>query len=172
MCATFTRSEDVAGGERPRARGTTCRSRSIFAARSAAGSFCSWTTSHSGRCLQSRSSGIAGPTGKRAIALRGVSQPAQFPRRHHPVAALRRRAGLLRRRLGAEHHAEGARRLHRRTTSPYLLETGQTLKDSVGGGMVAVIRNTSQLTDADRKAMAAYLKSLPPVEGPPRPARK
>jgi mono/diheme cytochrome c family protein len=54
----------------------------------------------------------------------------------------------------------------------YLLETGQTLKDSVGGGMVAVIRNTSQLTDADRKAMAAYLKSLPPVEGPPRPERK
>jgi len=54
----------------------------------------------------------------------------------------------------------------------YLLETGQTLKDSVGGGMVAVIRNTSQLTEADRKAMAVYLKSLPPVEGPPRPERK
>jgi mono/diheme cytochrome c family protein len=53
----------------------------------------------------------------------------------------------------------------------YLLETGQTLKDTVGGGMVAVIRNTSQLTDADRKAMATYLKSLPPVEGPPRPPR-
>jgi len=34
-----------------------------------------------------------------------------------------------------------------------------------------VIRNTSQLTEADRKAMAVYLKSLPPVEGPPRPAR-
>ena len=53
----------------------------------------------------------------------------------------------------------------------YLLETGQTLKDTVGGGMVAVIRNTSQLTADDRKAMAAYLKSLPPVDGPPRPPR-
>ncbi len=54
----------------------------------------------------------------------------------------------------------------------YLLETGQTLTDSVGGAMVAVIRNTSRLTPEDRAAMAAYLKSLPPVEGPPRPARK
>jgi mono/diheme cytochrome c family protein len=53
----------------------------------------------------------------------------------------------------------------------YLLETGQTLKDTVGGGMVAVIRNTSKLTDTDRKAMATYLKSLPPVDGPPRPPR-
>jgi hypothetical protein len=38
--------------------------------------------------------------------------------------------------------------------------------------MVAVIRNTSQLTDVDRMAMAVYLKSLPPVEGPPRPPKK
>jgi mono/diheme cytochrome c family protein len=52
----------------------------------------------------------------------------------------------------------------------YLLKTGQTLGDAVGGAMVAVIRNTSQLTEEDRSAMAVYLKSLPPVEGPPRPA--
>jgi hypothetical protein len=32
-----------------------------------------------------------------------------------------------------------------------------------------VIKNTSQLPDADRAAMADYLKSLSPVEGPPRP---
>ena len=37
--------------------------------------------------------------------------------------------------------------------------------DSVGGSMTAVIRNTSQLNKADRDAMAAYIKSLPPVEG-------
>ena len=55
----------------------------------------------------------------------------------------------------------------------YLLQTGETPEgDSVGGNMVAVIRNTSQLPEADRKAIAAYLKSLPPVEGPPRPAKK
>ena len=35
--------------------------------------------------------------------------------------------------------------------------------------MAAVIRNTSQLTAEDRDAMAAYIKSLPPVEGPKKP---
>jgi mono/diheme cytochrome c family protein len=55
----------------------------------------------------------------------------------------------------------------------YLLETGQTLDgDSVGGPMAEVIRNTSQLPAADREAMAVYLKSLPPVEGPLRPQKK
>ena len=55
----------------------------------------------------------------------------------------------------------------------YMLETGQEPDgDSVGGRMVAVVRNTSQLSAADREAMAAYVKSLPPVEGPPRPGRK
>ena len=52
----------------------------------------------------------------------------------------------------------------------YFLETGQTPDgDSAGGSMVRVIKNTSQLPDADRAAIADYLKSLPPVEGPPRP---
>ncbi len=52
----------------------------------------------------------------------------------------------------------------------YLLETGHTPDgDSVGGSMTEVIRNTSQLPDADREAIAVYLKSLPAVEGPPRP---
>lgn len=44
--------------------------------------------------------------------------------------------------------------------------------DSVGGSMVPVVKNTSQLSDEDRAAMATYLKSLPPVDGPPRPPRK
>ena len=55
----------------------------------------------------------------------------------------------------------------------YLLETGNTPDgDSVGGPMAAVIRNTSQLTPEDRAAMATYIKSLPPVEGPKRPEKK
>jgi mono/diheme cytochrome c family protein len=54
----------------------------------------------------------------------------------------------------------------------YLLETGQTPDgDSVGGAMTAVIRNTSQLTPEDRSAMAAYIKALPPVEGPKKPEK-
>ena len=59
------------------------------------------------------------------------------------------------------------------TDIAYLLETGQTPDgDSVGGAMTAVIRNTSQLPAADREAMAVYLKSLAPVDGPPRPQKK
>jgi mono/diheme cytochrome c family protein len=55
----------------------------------------------------------------------------------------------------------------------YLLETGNTPEgDSVGGAMAAVIRNTSQLTPEDRAAMATYIKSLPPVEGPKKPEKK
>jgi mono/diheme cytochrome c family protein len=54
----------------------------------------------------------------------------------------------------------------------YFLETGQTPEgDSAGGSMVRVIRNTSQLSPEDRAAIAEYIKSLPPVEGPPRPKK-
>jgi hypothetical protein len=38
--------------------------------------------------------------------------------------------------------------------------------------MARVVRNTSQLAPADRGAIAEYVKSLPPVEGPPRPKKK
>ena len=52
----------------------------------------------------------------------------------------------------------------------YFLETGEMLDgDMAGGSMARVIRNTSRLGAEDRAAMAAYLKSLPPVDGPPRP---
>jgi mono/diheme cytochrome c family protein len=52
------------------------------------------------------------------------------------------------------------------------LETGLTPDgDSAGGAMVHVIKNTSQLKPEDREAIAEYLKSLPAVEGPPRPKK-
>jgi mono/diheme cytochrome c family protein len=55
----------------------------------------------------------------------------------------------------------------------YFLESGQTPDgDSAGGSMVRVIRNTSQLPAEDRAAIAEYIVSLPPVDGPPRPPRK
>jgi mono/diheme cytochrome c family protein len=54
----------------------------------------------------------------------------------------------------------------------YFLENGETPDgDTVGGSMVRVIKNTSQLSADDRAAMAVYLKSLPAVEGPPRPKK-
>ncbi|UYO48316.1 cytochrome c [Rhodopseudomonas palustris] len=55
----------------------------------------------------------------------------------------------------------------------YFLESGMTPEgDSAGGSMAQVIRNTSQLGKDDREAIAAYIKSLPPVQGPVRPPRK
>ena len=54
----------------------------------------------------------------------------------------------------------------------YFLETGQLPDgDNAGGAMARVIRNTSQLPQQDRDAIAHYVKSLPPVEGPPRPKK-
>ncbi|HML12566.1 MAG TPA: cytochrome c [Xanthobacteraceae bacterium] len=54
----------------------------------------------------------------------------------------------------------------------YLLETGQTPDgDSVGGSMSEVVRHIAQLAPEDRAAIAAYVKSLPPVEGP-KPTKK
>ncbi len=55
-----------------------------------------------------------------------------------------------------------------------LLKTGMTPEsDQVGSGMKAVVRGTSKLTDADRHAIAVYLKSVPPIHidlpPPPKP---
>jgi len=53
------------------------------------------------------------------------------------------------------------------------LEDGMTPdSDRVGGNMVEVVRNTSQLTVADRMAIAAYIKSLSAVEGQKPPPKK
>jgi mono/diheme cytochrome c family protein len=55
----------------------------------------------------------------------------------------------------------------------YVLATGDTPDgDSVGGSMTEVVKNTGQLSPADRDAMAAYIKSLPPVTGPTPPKKK
>jgi mono/diheme cytochrome c family protein len=52
------------------------------------------------------------------------------------------------------------------------LESGVTPHfSSVSGPMGRVIKNLAQLSAADRKAIAAYVKSLPPVEGPKKPAK-
>ena len=54
----------------------------------------------------------------------------------------------------------------------YFLETGELPEgDTASGSMARVIKNSSQLSPEDRMAIAEYLKSLPPVEGPPRPKK-
>jgi mono/diheme cytochrome c family protein len=54
-----------------------------------------------------------------------------------------------------------------------LLASGFTPEfDSVGSSMADVVKNMAALPKADRDAMAEYLKSLPAVEGPPKPQKK
>ena len=59
------------------------------------------------------------------------------------------------------------------TDIAYYLESGFTPDyDSVGSSMADVVKNTSALSKSDRDAMADYLKSLPPRDGPVRPTKK
>ena len=45
-----------------------------------------------------------------------------------------------------------------------LLKDGQTPDfDFVGGAMTEIVKNTTRLTDADRSAIATYLRSLPAI---------
>ena len=54
----------------------------------------------------------------------------------------------------------------------YLLESGMTPDgDVVGSSMTEVVANTALISDADRMAIATYIKSLPPVDGPPKPKK-
>ncbi len=54
-----------------------------------------------------------------------------------------------------------------------LLETGETPDgDTVGGEMGKVVANTAKLSPEDRAAIATYIKSLPPIEGPKPPEPK
>lgn len=53
-----------------------------------------------------------------------------------------------------------------------LLKTGFTPEfDAIGGSMVDVVKNTSQLNDKQRLAIARYLKSLPPQKGLEKPVK-
>jgi mono/diheme cytochrome c family protein len=55
----------------------------------------------------------------------------------------------------------------------YFLQTGAMPDgDSAAGLMKRVIKNISKLPDADRAAIADYIKSLRAVEGPPRPKKQ
>jgi mono/diheme cytochrome c family protein len=54
-----------------------------------------------------------------------------------------------------------------------LLETGEMPDgDTIGGDMAKVVANAGRLSAQDRAAIAAYIKSLAPVEGPSRPEKK
>ena len=40
--------------------------------------------------------------------------------------------------------------------------------DEVGGSMAEIVKNTAKLNEEDRRAIAAYLQSVPPISGPER----
>ena len=115
------------------------------------------------RIRTSRRSGIAAPTGERSRRIARSATARGRARRHRREKAVRRRAQSGRRGHHPEHHPARAGRIfgqgHRA-----LLATGETPEDTVGGSMLPVVRNTSQLPQSDRAAMAAYIKSLPPVQ--------
>jgi len=55
----------------------------------------------------------------------------------------------------------------------YVLESGQTPDgDSVGSSMTPVVRNMEQIGAEDRLAIATYIKSLRPIDGPTPPEGK
>jgi mono/diheme cytochrome c family protein len=54
----------------------------------------------------------------------------------------------------------------------YLSDGMDPAGDFAGDGMADVIRNTTLLGDGDRAAIATYLYSLPPRQGPKPPAKK
>lgn len=55
----------------------------------------------------------------------------------------------------------------------WMLKSGDTPEgDVVGGSMKSVVKNMAELPDADRTAIAAYIKALPGRASPPKPAKK
>lgn len=54
----------------------------------------------------------------------------------------------------------------------FLDDGGMPSGDYAGGAMAEVIRNTSRISADDRAAIANYIFTLPPVQGPPPPPKK
>ena len=116
--------------------------------------------------------GIAAPISSmvsaiaRSATARAICSAASSKRSVSQAAPIRKaRAGCpTSRRRGSP---TGARRTSTISSRPGRCRMATT----AGGSMARVIKNTSQLSPEDRAAMAEYLKSLPPVEGPPRPKK-
>ena len=54
----------------------------------------------------------------------------------------------------------------------WMLKSGDTPEgDVVGGSMKSVVKNMAELPDADRNAVAAYIKALPGRASPPKPQK-
>ena len=73
---------------------------------------------------------------------------------------------------GLQHPGEGEIAWSPRDIASFLDDGITPAGDFVGGAMVEVIRNTRLLSAEDRAAIAAYIASLPPRQGPKPPPKK
>jgi mono/diheme cytochrome c family protein len=73
---------------------------------------------------------------------------------------------------GLQHPSEGNTTWSEKEVASFLDNGFNPAGDVAGGAMAEVIRNTSKLSAADRAAIAAYIISLPPREGPKPPKKK
>ena len=170
--------QDAAGGARARVRD---HERAVPVQRAAhAGRLeasCSSTASRSSPIRPSRAQWNRGAYLVNAPGpLRRVPfSPRNRARRHRQRSQrFRRRAQSRGRGLGAEHHAARDLQEYSDKDIAYLLETGDTPSGRLGrrrdGGGGAQHRAAVALRTAP--PMAAYIKSLPPVDEPKRPEKK
>jgi mono/diheme cytochrome c family protein len=73
---------------------------------------------------------------------------------------------------GLQHWSEDDIAWSDRDTASYLGDGMNPAGDYAGGAMAEVIRNTAVLGTADRAAIAAYIVSLPPRQGPKPPKKR
>jgi mono/diheme cytochrome c family protein len=73
---------------------------------------------------------------------------------------------------GLQHWSEDDTAWSDRDTASYLGDGMNPAGDYAGGAMAEVIRNTAVLGTADRAAIAAYIVSLPPRQGPKPPKKR
>ena len=73
---------------------------------------------------------------------------------------------------GLQHWGEDDTAWKAKDIASYLRDGMNPAGDFAGGAMAEVIRNTSLLGAADRAAIAGYIYSLPPRQGPKAPKKE
>ena len=72
---------------------------------------------------------------------------------------------------GLQHWGDDNIAWSQKDIASYLADGMNPAGDFAGSGMAEVIRNTQALSAADREAIAVYIASLPPRQGPKPPAK-
>jgi mono/diheme cytochrome c family protein len=73
--------------------------------------------------------------------------------------------------VGLQHWGDDKIAWSQKDITSFLADGMNPAGDYAGGPMAEVIRNTSELSAADREAIAAYIGSLPPRQGPKPPPK-